>query len=54
VSTHLNARYTGAIREYLAEHPAAIDSRSYTAAGREAVRLEAARLLTLFASTTKE
>jgi len=54
VSTHLNAGFTGAVREYLAAHPAAVDSRSYVAAGRAAVRSEAARLLTLFASTSKE
>ena len=54
VSTHLNAGYTAAIREYLAQHPAAVDSRKYVAAGRTAVEREAARLLTLFASTTKE
>ncbi len=36
------------------EHPAAVDSRTYVAAGREAVRREAARLLALFASTAKE
>ena len=38
----------------LAEHPAAVDSRTYVAAGRAAVRAEAARLLALFASTAKE
>ena len=54
VSTHLNAGYTTAIREYLAQHPAAVDSRKYVAAGCTAVEREAARLLTLFASTTKE
>ncbi|WP_448005694.1 class II fructose-bisphosphate aldolase [Agromyces bauzanensis] len=54
VSTHLNARFTGAIREYLTAHPEVVDSRKYVAAGREAVRLEAARLLALFASTEKE
>lgn len=54
VSTHLNAAFTRTIREYLARHPAAVDSRSYVAAGRDAVQHEAARLLTLFASTTKE
>jgi fructose-bisphosphate aldolase class II len=54
VSTHLNAGFTGAVREYLAAHPAAVDSRPYVAAGRAAVRSEAARLLTLFASTSKE
>lgn len=50
VSTHLNARFTHAIREYLAEHPTVVDSRKYVAAGREAVRGEAARLLALFAA----
>jgi fructose-bisphosphate aldolase class II len=54
VSTHLNAAFTRAIREHLARHPAVVDSRSYVAAGRDAVQQEAARLLTLFASTTKE
>jgi fructose-bisphosphate aldolase, class II len=54
VSTRLNARFTGAIREYLTRNPAAVDSRKYVAAGREAVVQEAARLLALFALTTKE
>lgn len=54
VSTHLNAAFTGAIREHLSRHPAAVDSRPYVAAGRAAVLREAARLLTLFASTSKE
>jgi fructose-bisphosphate aldolase, class II len=54
VSTRLNARFTAAIREYLTMNPAAVDSRRYIAAGREAVMHEAARLLALFASTTKE
>ncbi|WP_022889824.1 class II fructose-bisphosphate aldolase [Agromyces italicus] len=50
VSTHLNAAFTGAIRGYLAEHPTAVDSRKYFAAGRDAVRIEAGRMLRLFAS----
>ena len=54
VSTHLNARFTVAIRDYLTRNPAAVDSRKYVAAGREAVMHEAARLLALFASTTTE
>ncbi|KRE21170.1 class II fructose-bisphosphate aldolase [Agromyces sp. Soil535] len=54
VSTHLNGAFTSAVRQHLALHPAAVDSRTYVAAGRTAVRSEAARLLTLFASTTKE
>jgi fructose-bisphosphate aldolase class II len=51
VSTHFNGFFTQAIRDYLAEHPAAVDSRSYLARGREAVMDEAARLLRLFAIT---
>ena len=54
VSTHLNARFTGAVRGYLDEHPAAVDSRTYLAAGRDAVEREAARLLELFATAGKE
>ena len=54
VSTHLNGGFTGAVRAYLLEHPSAVDSRTYVAAGRAAVRAEAARLLALFASTAKE
>lgn len=52
VSTHLNASFTSAVREYLTEHPTVVDSRRYVAAGRTAVRAEAARLLVLFASAT--
>ena len=50
VSTHFNTHFTRAIREYLAEYPLAVDSRSYLAHGREAVAVEAARLLDLFAA----
>ena len=50
VSTHLNARFTGAIRDYLGRDATVVDSRKYVAAGRDAVREEAARLLTLFAA----
>jgi fructose-bisphosphate aldolase class II len=53
VSTRLNATFTVAIREYLRRNPAVVDSRSYVRVGREAVLQEAARLLVLFASTTK-
>ncbi|MEO5921527.1 MAG: class II fructose-bisphosphate aldolase [Pseudolysinimonas sp.] len=49
VSTHFNGFFTRAIRDYLDEHPAAVDSRSYLAPAREAVMDEAARLLGLFA-----
>lgn len=54
VSTHLNAQFTGAIREHLAAHPSAVDSRTYLAAGRDAVAREAARLLELFGSAGKD
>jgi fructose-bisphosphate aldolase class II len=54
VSTHLNAQFTGAIRDYLSGDAAVVDSRKYVAAGREAVRREAARLLALFASAALE
>ena len=50
VSTHLNGGFTGAVRAYLTEHPAIVDSRKYVSAGRAVVRDEAARLLSLFAS----
>jgi fructose-bisphosphate aldolase class II len=50
VSTHFNGAFTRAIREYLTEYPLAVDSRSYLAHGREAVAVEAARLLDLFAT----
>ena len=54
VSTHLNARFTSAIRDVLTAHPQVVDSRKYVTAGREAVRLEAARLMALFASAGKD
>jgi fructose-bisphosphate aldolase, class II len=54
VSTHLNARFTRAVRDYLSEDEAVVDSRKYVGAGREAVRREAARLLDLFASAAGE
>jgi fructose-bisphosphate aldolase class II len=54
VSTHLNCEFTRAIRHSLAAHPKVVDSRTYISNGRDAVRQEASRLLTLFASTEKE
>ncbi len=51
VSTHLNAAFTAAVREYLTRHPDVVDSRKYIASGREALQREAARLLRLFAAT---
>lgn len=49
VSTHLNGHFTGAVRAYLGDNPAVVDSRKYIAPGRAAVAAEAARLLELFA-----
>ncbi|MHC3468004.1 ketose-bisphosphate aldolase [Streptomyces sp. 7R007] len=37
VGTALNIALTGAIREHLAAHPEAVDSRTYLSAGREAM-----------------
>ncbi|MFE1838182.1 class II fructose-bisphosphate aldolase [Streptomyces sviceus] len=42
VGTALNVAMTGAIREFLAAHPEAVDSRAYLRAGRDAM-VEAAR-----------
>jgi fructose-bisphosphate aldolase class II len=50
VSTHLNGFFTRAVRAYLHDHPADVDSRKYVSAGREALVPEAARLLALFQS----
>jgi Fructose/tagatose bisphosphate aldolase len=50
VSTHLNGFFTAAVRAYLGEHPDAVDSRRYVAAGRDALSGEAERLLRLFAN----
>lgn len=49
VSTHLNGFFTGAIRDYLDENVAVVDSRRYVRAGRDALAGEAERLITLFA-----
>ncbi|NYD79267.1 class II fructose-bisphosphate aldolase [Arthrobacter cupressi] len=49
VSTHLNGFFTRAVREFLDANPAVVDSRKYIAAGRDALVVETARLLTLFA-----
>ncbi|ACQ81778.1 Fructose-bisphosphate aldolase [Beutenbergia cavernae DSM 12333] len=49
VATHLNGIFTGAVREFLAEHPDVVDTRTWFRAGNAAVRDEAARLLRLYA-----
>ena len=45
IATHLNRVFTGAVREYLDDHPSAVDTRKYLAPGRDAVAREVARLL---------
>ncbi|GAA1420304.1 class II fructose-bisphosphate aldolase family protein [Streptomyces thermospinosisporus] len=45
VGTALNIAMTGAIREYLAAHPEAVDSRSYLTVGREAMTRTVASII---------
>lgn len=45
IATHLNVTLTGALRSYLAEHPAVVDPRKYLGAGRDALVDETARLI---------
>lgn len=49
ISTHLNAAFTSAVRRWLAENPAGVDSRRYLGAGRSAIAAESARLQHLLA-----
>ncbi|MFB9166213.1 class II fructose-bisphosphate aldolase [Arthrobacter psychrochitiniphilus] len=49
VSTHLNGFFTRAVREYLQDNPAVVDSRKYLGAGRDALIPEVSRLLSMFA-----
>ena len=49
ISTHLNGLFTRALRDVLDERPDLVDPRRYVSAGRDAVAVEAARLLTLLA-----
>lgn len=48
VSTHVNKVFTGAIRDFLADHPDVLDSRKYFNAARDAVVPEVERLLQLY------
>jgi fructose-bisphosphate aldolase class II/tagatose 1,6-diphosphate aldolase GatY/KbaY len=48
VSTHLNKVFTASVRAALAADPALVDSRKWLKPAREAVKLEAARLLELY------
>ena len=50
ISTHLNALFTGAVRDALTAAPQLVDPRKYVAPGREAVAAEIERLLRLLAS----
>lgn len=45
IATHLNVTLTGALREFLDANPTVVDPRKYFAAGREALAVEAARLI---------
>ncbi|GGW42833.1 fructose-bisphosphate aldolase [Streptomyces lucensis JCM 4490] len=45
VGTALNAAMTGAIREFLAARPEAVDSRKYLSVGREAMAHEVTRII---------
>ncbi|MFD7481464.1 class II fructose-bisphosphate aldolase [Streptomyces mirabilis] len=45
VGTALNIAMTGAVREFLAAHPEAVDSRKYLSVGREAMAETVARLI---------
>ncbi|MFJ6567576.1 ketose-bisphosphate aldolase [Streptomyces sp. NPDC091292] len=50
VGTALNAAMTRAIREFLAAHPEAVDSRKYLSVGREAMAETVSRLITVVRS----
>jgi len=52
VGTALNIAMTGAIREYLASHPDAVDSRRYLTVGREAMVRTVAELTRVVTGTT--
>jgi fructose-bisphosphate aldolase class II len=45
VGTALNIAMTGAVREFLAAHPEAVDSRKYLSVGREAMARTVTRLI---------
>ncbi|MEV3908012.1 class II fructose-bisphosphate aldolase [Streptomyces canus] len=47
VGTALNIAMTGAIREFLAAHPEAVDSRAYLSVGRDAMADAARRIIRL-------
>ncbi|MEU6217534.1 class II fructose-bisphosphate aldolase [Streptomyces sp. NPDC047022] len=47
IGTALNVAMTGAIREFLAAHPEAVDSRTYLGVGRKAMAAAVAHLVTV-------
>lgn len=53
VSTHLNAAFTREVRHWLATHPAAVDSRLYVGAGRDALAEESTRLQLLLSAPAR-
>ncbi|PKW06148.1 fructose-bisphosphate aldolase, class II [Streptomyces sp. 1222.5] len=53
VGTALNAAMTGAVREFLAAHPEAVDSRKYLGVGREAMAREVTRIIGLLSGARR-
>ena len=51
IATHLNNAFTSAVRAYLTENPAVVDTRKYLRPGRDAVAAEVARLLEVLKAT---
>ncbi|MGW0211487.1 class II fructose-bisphosphate aldolase [Streptomyces sp. NPDC003233] len=51
VGTALNVAMTGAIRDFLAAHPEAVDSRKYLSVGREAMADEVRRIIGVLSRT---
>ena len=45
IATHLNQVFTNSVRSSLADNPTMVDSRKYLGPARDAVTVEAARLL---------
>ncbi|MGA5896067.1 class II fructose-bisphosphate aldolase [Streptomyces venetus] len=52
IGTALNIALTGAIRDYLADHPEAVDPRGYLTVAREAMTRTVARTLQVLGATT--
>jgi fructose-bisphosphate aldolase class II len=53
IATHLNQVFTNSVRSSLADNPAIVDSRAYLGPARDAVAVEAARLLRLLADKSQ-